>query len=55
MRYRVLFITALLVGGFLFVTSKTNWGQRRIIQPISQASRYWSGPDVARSAGLEFG
>jgi len=52
MRYRVLYVTALLVGGFLFVTSKTNWGQRRIIQPISQATRYWSGPDVARSAGL---
>ena len=34
------------------MTSRTNWGQRRIIQPISQASRYWSGPDVARSAGL---
>jgi S1-C subfamily serine protease len=52
MKYRVLYVTALLVSGFLFVTSKTNWGQRRIIQPISQASRYWSGPDVARSAGL---
>jgi S1-C subfamily serine protease len=52
MRYRVLYVAALLVSGFLFVTSKTNWGQRRIIQPISQATRYWSGPDVARSAGL---
>jgi S1-C subfamily serine protease len=52
MKYRVLYVTALLVCGFLFVTSKTNWGQRRIIQPISQAGRYWSGPDVARSAGL---
>ncbi len=52
MRYRILYITALMVTGFLLVTSRTNWGQRRIIQPISQASRYWSGPDVARSAGL---
>jgi S1-C subfamily serine protease len=52
MRYRILYITALMVAGFLLVTSRTNWGQRRIIQPISQASRYWSGPDVARSAGL---
>jgi S1-C subfamily serine protease len=52
MRLRVFFITALLVGGFLLVTSRTDWGQRRIIQPISQAGRYWSGPDVARSAGL---
>jgi S1-C subfamily serine protease len=52
MKYRILYITALMVTGFLLVTSRTNWGQRRIIQPISQASRYWSGPDVARSAGL---
>jgi S1-C subfamily serine protease len=52
MRYRILYITALMVAGFLLVTSRTNWGQHRIIQPISQASRYWSGPDVARSAGL---
>jgi len=52
MKLRVLFITLMLVGGFLFITSKTNWGQRQLIGPISQASRYWSGPDVARSAGL---
>ncbi len=52
MRMRVLFITALLVGGFLLITSRTDWGQHRIIQPISKAGRYWSGPDVARSAGL---
>jgi S1-C subfamily serine protease len=52
MRYRILYVTALLVSGFLLVTSRTNWGQRRIIRPISQASRYWSGPDVARGAGL---
>ena len=28
MRLRVLFITALLVGGFLLITSKTDWGQQ---------------------------
>jgi S1-C subfamily serine protease len=52
MKYRILYITALLVSTFLLLTSRTNWGQRRIIQPISQATRYWSGPDIARSAGL---
>ena len=52
MRLRVLLIAALMVGGFLFITSRTNWGQHRIIQPISKAGRYWSGPDVAHSAGL---
>jgi S1-C subfamily serine protease len=52
MKYRILYITALMVSGFLLVTSRTNWGQRKIIQPISTATRYWSGPNVARSAGL---
>jgi S1-C subfamily serine protease len=53
MKMRIVLITALLVGGFLAVTSKTKWGQRRIIQPISSASgRVWSGSTVARGAGL---
>lgn len=52
MKYRILYVTALLVCSFFLLTSKTDWGQRRIVQPISQAGRYWSGPDVARSAGL---
>ena len=52
MKLRVLYITALLVGGFLLITSKTDWGQRRIIHPIASATKFWSGPDVARSAGL---
>jgi S1-C subfamily serine protease len=53
MKLRVLMITALLVGGFLLVTSKTDWGRHRIFGPISNAGeRIWSGPSVARSAGL---
>lgn len=52
MKLRVLFITALLVGGFLLLTSKTDWGQRRVMAPISKAGRYWTGPDVAHSSGL---
>src|SRR5260370_15909744 len=53
MRLRILVITAFLVGGFLFVTSRTNWGQHRIFQPVARgAGRIWSGPDVARSGGL---
>src|ERR1700687_5668731 len=53
MKMRVLLITAFLVCGFLAITSKTNWGQRRIFQPMSKAGgQFWSGPDVARSAGL---
>ncbi|HTS46720.1 MAG TPA: trypsin-like peptidase domain-containing protein [Bryobacteraceae bacterium] len=53
MRLRVFVIAALLVGGFLIVTSKTNWGRQRILDPIRGAgSQIWSGPNVARSAGL---
>ena len=53
MRLRVLFITALLVGGFLYITSKTDWGRHRILQPISNATGpIWSGPGAVRGAGL---
>ncbi|HEX6893774.1 MAG TPA: trypsin-like peptidase domain-containing protein [Bryobacteraceae bacterium] len=53
MRLRVFVITALLVGGFLIVTSRTNWGRQRILGPIRNAGgQIWSGPSVARSAGL---
>lgn len=49
---RVLIITTILVATFFLITSKTDWGQRRILRPIAGAGRLWSGPDVARSAGL---
>jgi S1-C subfamily serine protease len=53
MRLRVLFITALLVGGFLYITSKTDWGRHQILQPISHATGpIWSGPTAVRGAGL---
>jgi S1-C subfamily serine protease len=52
MRFRTLVIAALLVGGFLWVTSKTDWGQRRILRPISGQGPIWSGPSTAQGAGL---
>ncbi len=53
MRLRVFVIAALLVGGFLIVTSKTDWGRQTILAPIRDAGgQIWSGPSVARSAGL---
>ncbi len=52
MRFRILFITAFLVGGFLYITSKTDWAQSRIFRPASSTSPFWSGPTVARGAGL---
>ena len=52
MRFRILIITAFLVGGFLIVTSRTDWGKRRLGQPLADGSRIWSGPLTARGAGL---
>ena len=52
MRFRILIITAFLVGGFLIVTSRTDWGKRRLATPIAGGSRIWSGPMTARGAGL---
>jgi S1-C subfamily serine protease len=53
MRLRVLFLTLLLVGGFLYITSRTDWGRHRIFQPISHATGpIWSGPSSVRGAGL---
>lgn len=49
---RILMFTAVLVGGFLYFTSRTDWGQRRIMQPLAGTGKLWSGPDVAHSAGL---
>jgi len=53
MKFRVFLITVLLVGGFLFITTKTDWGQRRILSPIAKSGApLWSGPSVARGASL---
>jgi S1-C subfamily serine protease len=49
---RIIVITALLVSGFLLITSKTDWGQRRIISPISSAVPLWSGPSSTHATGL---
>jgi len=52
MRFRTFLLAAFLVGGFLLVTSKTDWGQRRILRPISGEGRIWSGPTTAHGASL---
>ena len=52
MRLRVFVIAAMLVGGFLIVTSRTDWGRQRILAPIRGAGgQIWS-PSVARGATL---
>src|ERR1700722_17660344 len=49
---RIFVITALLVSGFLLVTTKTDWGQRRILSPVSSAEQLWSGPSSTHATGL---
>jgi len=53
MKLRVLLLTLVLVGGFLFITSRTDWAQRQILNPIVRdTGPLWSGPSVARGANL---
>lgn len=61
MRSRTLLMTALLVFGFWYVTSKSEWRAqtlqlprilRPITEPVEEAGRLWSKPETARSAGL---
>jgi S1-C subfamily serine protease len=52
MKARILLIAAFLVGGFALLTSKTDWGQRRFLQPVKGVGHIWSGPASVKSAGL---
>ncbi|MGA2328726.1 MAG: trypsin-like peptidase domain-containing protein [Bryobacteraceae bacterium] len=53
MKLRTLLIAALLVAGFIYVTSVARWNPAGILHPTNTAGgRLWSGPDVAQSAGL---
>jgi putative serine protease PepD len=49
---RIFVITALLVSGFLLITSKTDWGQRQILQPVASSVPLWSGPSSTHATGL---
>ncbi|MDP8982717.1 MAG: trypsin-like peptidase domain-containing protein [Acidobacteriota bacterium] len=52
MRIRIVLLAAVIVGTFVLLTSRTQWGQHRIFQPISGAGKLWNGPSVTHSAGL---
>ena len=49
---RIVVITALLVSAFLLITTKTDWGQRRILNQVSSATPIWSGPLATHAIGL---
>jgi S1-C subfamily serine protease len=52
MKTRVLVFAALLVSGFIFVTSQGNALMQRLLGPGKAHGVAWSGPDRALSAGL---
>lgn len=54
MRMRIFLIAALLVGGFVFLTTRSEFSGSRLLTQISgAASPLWSGPTVVKSAGLQ--
>jgi S1-C subfamily serine protease len=48
-----LLLSAVIASGFVWLTSKSNFGLRRLLQPVSGNSPLWSGPSTVRSAGLQ--
>ena len=52
MRLRTILIAAVLVGGFLYVTSTRNWLSERVFSRGGASGPLWSGPDTAHSASV---
>ncbi|MEO8662910.1 MAG: hypothetical protein ABI693_30900, partial [Bryobacteraceae bacterium] len=53
MKVRSLLLAALFVGGFVYFTSSRGWAPGALFsRAVTSSGSIWSGPDVARSAGL---
>ncbi len=53
MRMRSLLLAAVLVAGFVYVTSVGRWRTAGLFHPMrTSADRIWSGPDTGHPAGL---
>jgi putative serine protease PepD len=52
MRLRIFVLTALLVGGFLLVTTKSDWAQHRILDRAAGSGPLWSGPSTTHATSL---
>lgn len=53
MRLRtLLLLSALLVGAFVYVTSRNDWPLRGLVSPVTKVGRLWSEPAAVRSSGL---
>ena len=52
MKTRIFLVTALLVGGFVLLTTRGNWSFQQVRDRLPGAGRLWSEPDSVRGAGL---
>ncbi len=50
MRYRALLFAALLVGGFVYLTSQSNWNPIERLRSGAATGPIWSGPSVTEAA-----
>ncbi len=51
MKFRILAVVAVVVGGFIYATSVARWNPRNLIGSAVNAP-LWSGPSVTQGAGL---
>ncbi len=49
-KYRFLFMSAILIGAFVYMTTKLPFVRR--FRDLAPMGRIWSGPNIARGAGL---
>ena len=52
MRLRPILMAAVLVGGFVYLTSHSQWSLKKLTSPIRETGRIWSEPEVAQTAGF---
>ena len=52
MKTRIFLVTALLVGGFVLLTTRGNWSFQQVRDRLPGGGRLWSEPDSVRGAGL---
>ncbi len=53
MKTRIIFISAVLIGAFVFLTTHNSISFRRLFQPVADVGgRLWSSPSVVHTAGL---
>jgi S1-C subfamily serine protease len=52
MKPRIFVLAAVLVAGFLYVTSVADWKLSSLLHPIQETGKLWAEPEQARSAGF---